>query len=165
MGQVDLYSKSYPFFPRGLQEECAFTWATPSSQPRITSCLPILNLKGFPLSREESNLRPSVREPERSRDRFFYLFFFFTHMNHAKKTSVNQQTFNTPNHDSFEMYTSERLLWMQFIHYNNLASSKESNKVVRIEILLIITGAFKSKHSENHMPEDSNYSVFKHHSC
>lgn len=71
MGQVDLYSKSYPFLPRGLQEECAFTWATPSSQPRITSCLPILNLKGFPLSREESNLRPSVREPERNGIFFF----------------------------------------------------------------------------------------------
>ncbi len=42
------------------------TWATPSSQPRITSCLPILNLKGFPRSREESNLRPSVREPEKN---------------------------------------------------------------------------------------------------
>lgn len=72
MGQVDLYSKSRPFFPRGLQEERAFTWATPSSQPRITSCLPILNLNGFPLSREESNLRPSVREPERNRIFFFY---------------------------------------------------------------------------------------------
>ncbi len=47
---------------------CNITWATPSSQPRITSCLPILNLKGFPRSREESNLRPSVREPEKNRN-------------------------------------------------------------------------------------------------
>lgn len=39
------------------------TCTTPSSQPRITSCLPILNLKGLSLSRDESNLRPSVREP------------------------------------------------------------------------------------------------------
>lgn len=39
------------------------TCTTPSSQPRMTSCLPILNLKGLSLSRDESNLRPSVREP------------------------------------------------------------------------------------------------------
>ena len=39
------------------------TCTTPSSQPLITSCLPILNLKGLSRSREESNLRPSVREP------------------------------------------------------------------------------------------------------
>lgn len=40
------------------------TCAIPSSQPRITSCLPILNLNGLSRSREESNFRPSVREPE-----------------------------------------------------------------------------------------------------
>lgn len=47
--------KHYQFF----QPTCT----TPSSQPRITSCLPILNRKGLSLSRDESNLRPSVREP------------------------------------------------------------------------------------------------------
>lgn len=44
------------------------TCTTPSSQPRITSCLPILNLKGLSLSREESNFRPSVREPANKED-------------------------------------------------------------------------------------------------
>lgn len=44
------------------------TCTTPSSQPRITSCLPILNLKGLSLSREESNFRPSVRDPANQGD-------------------------------------------------------------------------------------------------
>ena len=38
--------------------------ATPSSQPLITSPLPILNLKGLPRSREESNFFPFVRVPK-----------------------------------------------------------------------------------------------------
>lgn len=39
------------------------TWATPSSQPRMTSPRPILNWKGFSRSLEESNFFPSVRVP------------------------------------------------------------------------------------------------------
>ena len=39
------------------------TCATPSSQPRITSCLPSTNLKGLFLSREESNFFPSSSIP------------------------------------------------------------------------------------------------------
>lgn len=54
----DAYFKCASTLPV-LQPTCT----TPSSQPRITSCLPILNLKGLSLSRDESNLRPSVREP------------------------------------------------------------------------------------------------------
>lgn len=34
------------------------TWAAPSSKPLMTSCLPILNLKGLFLSRDESNFLP-----------------------------------------------------------------------------------------------------------
>lgn len=39
------------------------TWATPSSQPLITSPFPILNLKGLLRSRDESNFFPSVNVP------------------------------------------------------------------------------------------------------
>lgn len=49
--------------PMRARREAAGTWATPSSQPRITSCLPITNLKGLFLSREESNFFPSSSIP------------------------------------------------------------------------------------------------------
>lgn len=39
------------------------TLATPWSHPLITSPLPILNLKGDPRSRDESNLVPSFNVP------------------------------------------------------------------------------------------------------
>lgn len=39
------------------------TWATPWSQPLITSPRPMRNLKGEPRSREESNLEPSSSVP------------------------------------------------------------------------------------------------------
>lgn len=39
------------------------TWATPSSQPRMTCPRPSLKLNGFPRSREESNFSPFVSVP------------------------------------------------------------------------------------------------------
>lgn len=45
------------------------TWATPSSQPRITSWCPILNLNGFPRDLEESNTFPSASVPDRNQER------------------------------------------------------------------------------------------------
>lgn len=39
------------------------TCTMPSSQPRITSCLPILKRNGLPLSRDESNMWPLTSEP------------------------------------------------------------------------------------------------------
>lgn len=52
------------------------TWATPSSQPRMTSWCPILNLNGFPRDLDESKTFPSARvpvegSPERERSRGF----------------------------------------------------------------------------------------------
>lgn len=41
------------------------TWATPSSQPRITSWCPILNLNGLPRDLDESNTFPSGSVPDR----------------------------------------------------------------------------------------------------
>lgn len=49
-----------------LQVSC-LTCATPSSQPLITSCRPILNLKGLFLSREESNFFPFWSIPDTER--------------------------------------------------------------------------------------------------
>jgi len=44
--------------------EQRLTCATPSSQPRITSWCPILNLNGFPRVLEESNTFPSASVPD-----------------------------------------------------------------------------------------------------
>jgi len=46
-----------------IQRDDSFTWITPSSQPLMTSPLPILNLKGLLRSRDESNFVPSVNVP------------------------------------------------------------------------------------------------------
>lgn len=43
------------------------TWAAPSSKPLMTSCLPILNLKGLFLSLEESNFFPFWSIPRKTR--------------------------------------------------------------------------------------------------
>lgn len=45
--------------------QCHLTCAIPSSQPLMTSCRPILNLKGLFLSREESNFFPFCSIPGR----------------------------------------------------------------------------------------------------
>lgn len=52
--------------------QLCLTWATPSSQPRITSPRPMRNLKGFPRSREESNFEPSLRVPGRGEKHQIY---------------------------------------------------------------------------------------------
>ena len=41
-----------------LNKDPLLTWAAPSSKPLMTSCLPILNLKGLFLSLDESNFLP-----------------------------------------------------------------------------------------------------------
>lgn len=81
------------------------TCTTPSSQPRITSCLPILNLKGLSLSREESNLRPSVREPREEK---------------KKKTETRVRIFtNLSDQDQFcyQKYFLEFLLYSSYITF------------------------------------------------
>ena len=52
---------------RNQFKKCKQTWATPSSQPLITSPFPTLNLKGLPRSREESNFLPSVKVPKKKK--------------------------------------------------------------------------------------------------
>lgn len=47
-----------------VNQSTLLTWATPSSQPLITSWCPILNLKGFLRTRDESNTFPSANEPD-----------------------------------------------------------------------------------------------------
>lgn len=49
-------------------ESCLCTCITPSSNPLMTSCLPILNLKGLFLSLEESNFFPFCSIPAKRRD-------------------------------------------------------------------------------------------------
>jgi len=49
-------------------ESCLCTCVTPSSNPLMTSCLPILNLKGLFLSLEESNFFPFCSIPAKRRD-------------------------------------------------------------------------------------------------
>lgn len=51
-----------PYATSGVQVSFALCpkliWAAPSSKPLMTSCLPILNLKGLFLSLDESNFLP-----------------------------------------------------------------------------------------------------------
>lgn len=58
-----------PFNQLEVQPESFLcTCVTPSSNPLMTSCLPILNLKGLFLSLEESNFFPFCSIPAKTRD-------------------------------------------------------------------------------------------------
>lgn len=120
----------------GLPQMCIFdmrsippvvqpTCTTPSSQPRITSCLPILNLKGLSLSREESNFRPSVREPANQEDG----------ERHRVKKKVGQlQKFAAENSTITTKHAELSRIYHQYQFYKKLACTCMFLNIARTQV-------------------------------